>query len=272
MGNQASTKYIHGYQEVEQNRLREQAAVIENPIFDSIDFSKATHILEIGSGVGAQTEILLKRFPHVYVTCVEYEQKQIDKAKENLSSLGHATDKVSFVHQDATQLQLDTTFDAAFICWVLEHVSDPKAILEGMKPNLQQGAKVVITEVFNKSFYIWPEKKAVMDYWKIYNDYQVSIGGDPYVGVKLGNLLVSTGYTDITLRSGGFHLDGRNRKEKEIVLIYWKNLMSSAAEHLIQEGLIHEQDFEEMKKAMDELKEDPNSIFYYQFIQATATV
>jgi ubiquinone/menaquinone biosynthesis C-methylase UbiE len=272
MSNQVSSKYIHGYHEVEQNRLRDQAAVIEKPIFEGIDFTKVKHVLEIGSGVGAQTEIILKRFPHVRVTCVEYEQKQLDKAKENLKNLKLREAQVTFIHQDATQLQLNTTHDAAFICWVLEHVSDPKAILDGMKTCLEAGAKVVITEVFNKSFYTFPEKKAVMDYWRIYNDYQVSIGGDPYVGAKLGNLLQSSGYKEIETRPGGFHLDQRNSKEKDIVFVYWKNLMCSAADSLLNEGLVTAGEIAQMQKEMDELKADPNSIFFYQFIQAFATV
>jgi ubiquinone/menaquinone biosynthesis C-methylase UbiE len=272
MSNSSATKYIHGYHEIEQNRLREQAAVIENPIFDTIDFSEVKSVLEIGSGVGAQTEILLKRFPHLQVTCVEYEQRQIAKAKENLSALGISESQVTFVHQDATQLKLNTTHDAAFICWVLEHVTNPKTILEGMKPCLKAGAKVVITEVFNKSFYTYPEKKVVMDYWRIYNDYQVAIGGDPYVGAKLGDLLEISGYKEIQLKPGGFHLDRRNITEKDIVFVYWKNLMCSASENLLNEGLVTEAEIVQMKQEMDELKSDPHSIFFYQFIQAFATV
>jgi ubiquinone/menaquinone biosynthesis C-methylase UbiE len=272
MSNPSTAKYIHGYHEIEQNRLREQAAVIENPIFENIDFSDVKELLEIGSGVGAQTEILFKRFPQLSITCVEYEQKQIDKAKVNLAALGHVSPQVRFIHQDATHLQLETTHDAAFICWVLEHVASPQAILESMKPHLKEGAKVVITEVFNKSFYTWPEKKEVMDYWKIYNDYQISIGGDPYVGAKLGNLLGASGYQNIVLKAGGFHLDQGNESEKAVVFEYWKNLMNSASENLIAEGLITPKQLQEMNEAMTELKQNQQSIFYYQFIQAFATV
>jgi hypothetical protein len=41
-------KYIHGYLEQEQERLREQALVIERPIYDYIDFSEVNELLEIG--------------------------------------------------------------------------------------------------------------------------------------------------------------------------------------------------------------------------------
>ena len=91
-----------------------------------------------------------------------------------------------------------------------------------MKPFLEPKAKVVITEVFNATFYTYPLYPEIMEYWKVYNDYQVNIGGDPQVGAKLGDLLEEAGYKDISLRSGGFHLDKRNSEDKKTIFTYWK--------------------------------------------------
>jgi len=263
-------KYLHGYEEVEQERLMEQAKVIESKIFDFIDYDNCHRLLEIGSGVGAQTEILLKRYPHLSITGIEHEKKQIDKAIKNLSAKSCDMNKISFIQQDAKKLDLLQVFDAAFVCWVLEHVSEPIEILRSMRGALLHNAKVVITEVFNSTFYTYPVKQEITDYWKVYNDYQTSIGGDPEVGAKLGDLLEKAGYQDISLRSGGFHLDSREQEEKRDVFTYWKNLMSSGASAMIEEGLISEADVAKMQQAMDELREMPDSIFYYRFIQATA--
>jgi ubiquinone/menaquinone biosynthesis C-methylase UbiE len=268
----SSVKYIHGYQEIEQERLRDQATVIEQPIYDFIDFMQSTHLLEIGSGVGAQTEILLKRFPHLNITGVEFEAKQIQKAFHNLKNAGYSAPQVQFLQQDATRLNLPESYDAAFICWVLEHIPQPQLVLESMKPYLKPGAKVVITEVFNATFYTYPFKKDLMDYWATYNSYQESIGGDPQIGARLGDLLQQAGYQDIDLRSGGFHLDSRNKAEKKRVFNYWKNLMSSGAPALLEEGLINSDQVLRMQVAMDELRDTEDSIFYYRFIQATAFV
>jgi predicted O-methyltransferase YrrM len=266
----SNNKYIHGYLEEEQERLREQALVIENPIYDFIDFSGVKELLEIGSGVGAQTEILLRKFPHLKITGVEYEPKQIKKALENMSKLGFGMDKVEYIQQDATSLHLDKTYDAAFICWVLEHIPQPVRVLKSMKPFLKKGAMVSITEVFNRTFYTYPLEPEVMEYWEIYNKYQEEIGGDPQVGAKLGDLLLEAGYIDIELRSGGFHLDSRNQEEKKIVFNYWKNLMSSGAPLLLEEDIITEKQVKAMQIGMDKLRDLPSSIFYYRFIQATA--
>lgn len=270
MSESSEPKYIHGYLDEEQERLRDQALVIEKPIYDFIDFSSVNELLEIGSGVGAQTEILLRRFPHLQVTGVEFESKQIAKALENMAALGYGPDKVQFIQQDARMLHLPKQYDGAFLCWVLEHIPDPIRVIQGMKPFLRPGAMVSITEVFNKTFYTYPYRQAVMDYWETFNRYQAELGGDPQVGVRLGDMLQEAGYSQISLRSGGFHLDSRNPGERKRVFEYWKNLMGSGAPLLVKAGKVTESDVKAMREAMDELREMADSVFYYRFIQATA--
>jgi hypothetical protein len=55
--------YLHGFSDTEQHRLVTQSRLFESSIFSGIDYGGATRLLEVGSGVGAQTDILLRRFP-----------------------------------------------------------------------------------------------------------------------------------------------------------------------------------------------------------------
>lgn len=66
----SSPTYLHGFSGTEQQRLMTQARLLESSIFGQIDYSGARRLLEVGSGVGAQTEILLRRFPELHVTGV----------------------------------------------------------------------------------------------------------------------------------------------------------------------------------------------------------
>ena len=72
-----SPAYLHGFSSVEQARLMKQARLLENTIFSHIDYTGARRLLEVGSGVGAQTEILLRRFPDVHVSCVDLSELQL---------------------------------------------------------------------------------------------------------------------------------------------------------------------------------------------------
>jgi hypothetical protein len=47
-----------------------------------------------------------------------------------------------------------------------------------------------------------------------FNDHQLELGGDPFVGAKLGNLLQSVGYRDVATDVRTFHLDNRAPAER----------------------------------------------------------
>ena len=78
--------YLHGYSTDEQDRLYKQARFLEPKVFEKIDFSACKRILEVGCGVGAQTEILLRHFPELHVTGIEINDAQIAEARRYLAT------------------------------------------------------------------------------------------------------------------------------------------------------------------------------------------
>lgn len=260
--------YIHGYQKKEQERLLEQAGILNSLIYPWIDLSEARQLIEIGSGVGGQTRILLEKFPNLSVTCVEIEARQIDQAKKNLSDFKERN--LEFLKQDATKLKLDKKFDSAFICWVLEHVPQPQKVIDGVFSHLESGGVVYITEVFNSSFHFIPKLQGLADYYQAYNAFQIQHGGNPDIGLQLGNLLNQAGFERIELKPGGFHLDQSQPYRLKLMKDYWKNLMLSSAQEMIEAGIVDAKLVKRMESDLDLLAEDPDGVFFYQFIQAKA--
>ncbi|REG87124.1 class I SAM-dependent methyltransferase [Algoriphagus antarcticus] len=261
--------YLHGFIPEEQQRLMDQAGVLGYLIYPRIDFAGCKKLLEIGSGVGAQTETLLRLYPDLEVTCVDFSQSQIDRAKQTLAFAG---DRVRFICQDATQLELDDKFDSVFICWALEHIPDAYRVLEGIKPCLLPNSKLWFTEVFNSSFYFNPPLPGLSKYYDAYNEFQRSLGGDPDIGANLGNLLLRAGYKQIKLFHGGFHLDQRNPEDLRRITQYWKGLMKSASSGMIDAGLIIEDHILAMEMDLDTISIDENAVFFYHFVQISATI
>ncbi|WP_425636642.1 class I SAM-dependent methyltransferase [Algoriphagus yeomjeoni] len=261
--------YLHGYIPEEQQRLMDQAGVLGSLIYPRVDFSGCKKLLEVGSGVGAQTEVLLRLFPELEITCVDYSQSQLDRARQNLAFAG---DRVKFVCQDARILQLEENYDSVFICWALEHIPEASQVLVAIKPYLLPETKLWFTEVFNASFYFHPPLPGLAKYYKNYNDLQVSLGGNPDIGANLGNLLNSAGYNKIELFRGGFHLDQRNPGDLHKITQYWKELMKSAASGLIEAALISADDVSAMENDLDAIAQDEDAVFFYHFVQASATV
>lgn len=262
-------RYLHGFIPEEQQRLIDQAGFLTRLIYPRIDFQGCKKILEIGCGVGAQTAKLLELFPEAHITCVDNSQLQLSKAKENLSFAG---DRVSFILQDATAFDLPEQYDGVYICWVLEHISEPLKVFESLKPFLKKKVKIWITEVFNSTFYYSPKGVHMDSYYKKFNEFQLTCGGNPDIGANLGNLLFKAGYEDVTLFPGGFHLDQKEPEYLYEFLQFWKNLMKSGSKGMLDAGLITPEEILLMERDIDKIIEDENPIFYYRFVQAYATL
>ena len=261
--------YLHGFDPKEQRRLTEQAGILAPLVYKGVDFSGCKKLLEVGSGVGAQTRILLERYPHVHITCVDASDVQLGQARLNLAEFG---DRVRFEQQDGCSLFLEERFDAAFVCWTLEHVPAPLELLQRLKAHLLPGAKLVVTEVFNSSFYTTAGYDALQHYFEAMNVFQRKIGGDPDVGIRLGSMLISAGFQSVSTQFEGFYLDKRCLGDRKKVTAFWKELLESAAPALLAAGHCSQKEVDDMGFDLDRMSEDENAIFFYQFVQAKATL
>ncbi len=273
MNNNEQHGYVHGFSSTEQARLMKQARVGESTIFRDIDYTGARRLLEVGSGVGAQTDILLRRFPDLHVTCVDLNGAQIAAARSNLGGMPWLEGRYALQQADATDLPFEArSFDAAFLCWVLEHVPSPARVLAEVRRALSPGAPVYITEVMNASFLLDPYSPNVWKYWMAFNDFQHASGGDPFIGAKLGNLLLAGGYRDVTTDIKTFHFDNREPARRKTMIAFWEELLLSAADQLIAAGYVTADVVDNMGKEMHLVQNDPNAVFFYSFVQARAVV
>lgn len=265
--------YLHGFTRQEQDRLKRQARFLEHRIHDRLPFWKARRLLEVGCGVGAQTEILLRHFPELHVTGIDASEYNLARARESLAELSWARERYELGVENAERLSFGAeTFDSAFLCWVLEHVGDPMRVLSEVRRVLRTGSPVVVTEVQNATFFIDPYSPHTMAYWMAFNDHQLELGGDPFVGAKLGNMLLALGYQDITTKVRNIHLDNRAPGERAEFLDYWSELLLSGAPGLVEAGKVASQTVEGMTEELDRVAHDPNAVFFYSFIQARARV
>ncbi|MFT7670411.1 MAG: ubiquinone/menaquinone biosynthesis C-methylase UbiE [Planctomycetota bacterium] len=265
------SNYLHGYSADEQDRLYRQAGQLEHVVHDRLPYRRTRNLLEVGCGVGAQTEILLRRFPSLRVTGVDRSPESLEKARENLALRKWTGDRFELVESPAESLPFDSdTFDGAFLCWVLEHVSDPLRVLSEVRRCLRPGSPIVVSEVQNATFFIDPYSPHTLAYWTAFNEHQIEIGGDPFVGAKLGNLLQAVGFGNITTEVKTFLLDNRQPGERKEFLSYWTELLLSGAAELERGGKVPTELVEGMKNELEIVGRDPNAVFFYSFVQAQA--
>jgi ubiquinone/menaquinone biosynthesis C-methylase UbiE len=265
--------YIHGFSASEQARLQRQARMFETRLFSSIDYTDARRLLEIGCGVGAQTEILLRRFPELHVTGIDRSPAQLAAAERNLAAVSWCNARYTLQQADATDLPFEErSFDAAYLCWVLEHMPDPARVLGELRRVLSPGAVVYITEVLNSSFFLEPYSPHLLRYWLAFNDYQYDSGGDPFIGAKLGNLLLAGGYRDVTTEVKSFHLDNRQPARRKQMIAFWQEVLLSAAEQLLAAEKVDQATVEGMQRELHAVRNDPDAVFFFACVQARASV
>jgi len=260
--------YVHGYDSKEQQRLFQQAKFLEPYIYEKVDFSRQERIVEVGSGVGAQTSIILERFPHLKVDCIDISDAQIAVAKKKLAKY-IKQGRVHIHKSDALKLPFEeNTFDAAFLCWFLEHVPHPVQVLTEVRRILKSGSYVFCNEVLNSTFFIDPYSPATLQYLFAMNDHQWMLGGDPFVGAKLGNFLLDAGYQSVTTEVRTLHYDNRAPKMRGLMIDYWSNLLVSGSKELIRAKKVTPAIVSEMQKELKSLKSNKDAVFFDAWIQA----
>jgi ubiquinone/menaquinone biosynthesis C-methylase UbiE len=263
--------YLHGYRPEERDRLHRQARFLEPMVHDRLPFRRRRRLLEVGCGVGGQTEILLRQFPELHVTGIDINDDQLEEARRFLANLPWAAGRFDVSKMDAEALAFAPgSFDAAFLCWVLEHVRNPPRVLSEVRRVLAPGSPIVCSEVLNATLFLDPYSPDTLRYWMMFNDHQLDLGGDPFVGAKLGNFLSSAGFGEVTTEVKSFHLDNRAPEERAEFLAYWTELLLSGAPSLLAAGKVSEGVVAGMRRELERVAGDPNSVFFYSFIQARA--
>lgn len=272
ISNHSTTKYIHGYTTDEQDRLIKQSNFLEPYIYSNVDFSNCHHIIEVGCGVGAQIQLLLNRWPHLKITGVDISQAQIHRASEFLKPYIEAGRVSLYVSHDGELPLPDECFDGALICFVLEHAHNPLNVLKEIKRVMKSGSSLYCTEAFNAGVHTYPTCLAFQTYWEIFNRYQKELKGDPDVGLKLSNLALKAGFSEVNANCVPIYLDDRVKDtSRRINLIDWFiEAILSVAPALIAQDKITPYLIEEMKQELSWLKHNQDTVFVYPFQQIKA--
>ena len=267
-----SSGYIHTFSAAEQARLVAQAAFLEPYIFPSINFTGCAQVLEVGCGVGAELQILRRRFPPARLTGLDSSESQLAKARELLRA-ELASGSVAIRQGSAYELPFaDGSFDGVCLIWVLEHLSEPVRALREARRVLRSGGRLIVTEVCNAGLQVEPHCPAMAEYWGAFNELQRALGGAPDVGAGLAALAAQAGFADAQVRALPVCMDARmtDVAERRRFIEYWRTLWMSGAEQLLARGAVTPQLVEMMQAEFSTLAQNHSSTYHYSARQLHA--
>lgn len=187
-----TSTYIHGTEPGEQERLAALNRLTNRAFVSFLDVRPGLRVLEAGSGLGLLARDVSAAAAGVSVVGVERSSRQLAAATKSPA--------VRYVQGDAHAVPLaDESFDLVYARYVLEHVSDPGAVLREMTRVTRKGGRVAVCENDISLLRVDPPCPAFESVWALFQQHQSRLGGDSSIGRRLFRLFREAGLTRIEL-------------------------------------------------------------------------
>lgn len=184
--------YVHGYEERESERLFDQAGTLVELLHSDTSYPAGSVILEAGCGVGAQTVTLAQRSSGARFMSVDVSAESLAEAERRTIAAGLTN--VEFRQADIFASPFDPeSFDHVFVCFVLEHLSQPAAALAILSSLLRPGGTMTVIEGDHGSTYFHPDSRAARAAIQCQVELQRLAGGNALIGRQLYPLMVEAG-------------------------------------------------------------------------------
>jgi SAM-dependent methyltransferase len=191
-----------------------------------------------------------------------------------LASLDGEEDLLDFRQGNAMALPLRreewASFDIVHTRFLLEHVTDPLAVVRMMVEAARPGGRIILQDDDHDVFRIFPEPEGFYRLWKAYMRSYEKFGNDPYVGRRLVSLLHESG-----ARTAANHwvFFGSCAGHPHF-LSYAANLrgvIQSARDSIIKNELLDSDQFDSAIAALQSWEQRPDGALWYAVCWAEGT-
>jgi SAM-dependent methyltransferase len=198
--------YVHGYEQRENERLQDQAGALVDLLHHDTAYPSGSLVLEAGCGVGAQTVTLAQRSPEARFMSVDISAESLAEADRRVERAGLAN--VEFRQADLFGLPFDPdSFDHAFVCFVLEHLSRPIEALAILGGLLSPGGSITVIEGDHGSAYFHPDSPAANAAIQCQVELQRAGGGNSLIGRQLYPLMLEAGFEGVRVSPRMVYVD-----------------------------------------------------------------
>jgi len=260
--------YVHGYDQRENIRLQDQASTLVEMLHCDTQYPAGSKVLEAGCGVGAQTITLAQKSPDALITSIDISETSLHEARRKAEVAG--LKNVYFERADIFNLPYaPNSFDHLFICFVLEHLSQPIEVLKILKKYLKLSGTITVIEGDHGSAYFYPDSDAAHQAIQCQVELQKRSGGNAMIGRELYPLLLSAGFKEVHVSPRMVYVDF---SKPQLVEGFTKKtftaMIEGVREQAIKEGIIEKQIFDQGIRDLYRTAEY-DGVFCYTFFKAT---
>jgi SAM-dependent methyltransferase len=262
-------KYVHGYTDRESERLTDQAQTLTGLLHGDTRYPAGSRVLEAGCGIGAQTVILATNSPRAFITSVDISADSLRRAEGMIRKGGMAN--VTFCQGDIFHLPfVPGTFDHVFVCFVLEHLSEPQRALEQLCLLLKEGGTITVIEGDHGSAFFHPESRFAQKTIDCLVRLQHDAGGNALIGRELYPLLRSAGFDEVQVSPRMVYADASRPELVEgFIKMTFTAMVEGVGNAAQEQGMISREDWERgIRDLYRTCGED--GVFCYTFFKATA--
>jgi SAM-dependent methyltransferase len=261
--------YVHGYSARESERLADQAQTLTELLHHDTHYPAGSRVLEAGCGIGAQTVILARNSPGAQIIAVDISADSLKRAQETVRQAGITN--VTFRQGDIFSLPFGLeSFDHIFVCFVLEHLADPRRALAQIRPFLKKGGTITVIEGDHGSTFFFPENTDARRAIDCLVELQQKTGGNALIGRQLFPLVTSAGFTDVSVSPRMVYVDSsRPALVEGFTKLTFTAMVEGVGLEVEKQGLMEREAWERGIAALYRTAE-ADGVFCYTFFKATA--
>ena len=175
-------------------RLYRQASSlldIERQIWPKVGIHSGQKVLDVGCGTGAVTQAIAKQTAPTTVVGVDISQKLLSQSEPSSQNVAWKQGSVYSLPFE------DNSFDVVYARLLLQHLNEPLTALANIFRVLKPNGIACIVDVDKDWSSLYPEPDSSIALDRAIIEKQLSQGGDPWVGRKLGSYLKSSGFSGV---------------------------------------------------------------------------
>ena len=269
MGN-GERGYIHGYHERESERLQAQAGSVLDLLHADTTYPAGSLVLEVGCGTGAQTVTLARNSPGARIVSFDRSARSLAQAKARVDAA--RVHNVELHQADLFALPFSPqSFDHVFVCFVLEHLSNPAEALVLLRRLLKAGGTITVFEGDHGSAYFYPDSEAARRAIAAQVELQRRAGGDALIGRQLYPLLVGAGFGAVRVSPRMVYVDGsRPDLADGFTRQTFAAMIEGVRDSAIRAGITDPASFDAGVRALHRAAAE-DGVFCYTFFKGVAT-